>query len=82
MLEDDIFTLEQLVTILGGVVRENQGKVVGWMRDEPGCWGFLAGKAVQASRDWLGRPLDDGERRLVWDRLWWTLENIKREVLS
>ena len=82
MLEDDILTSEQLAPILGEVVRENQGKVVGWMRDEPGCWGYLAGKAVKASRDWLGRPLDDGERRLVWRRLWWVLEDIKREALS
>ena len=82
MLEDDILTLEQLVPILGGVVRDNQGKVAGWMRDESGCWGYLAGKAVTATRDWLGRPLDDGERRMVWDRLWWVLENIKREVSS
>ena len=82
MLEDDILTLEQLAPILGGVVRDNREKVAGWMRDESGCWGYLSGKAVTASRDWLGRPLDDGERRLVWDRLWWVLENLKREISS
>ncbi len=52
------------------------------MRDESGCWGYLAGKAVTATRDRLGRPLNDEERRLVWHRLWWVLENVKREALS
>ncbi len=59
------------------VVKEHQDKVVGWMRREPGCWGFLAGKAVVSCRQAMGRPLEDGERRLVWHRLWWLLERIK-----
>ncbi len=82
MLEEDILTSEQLTPILGEVVRGNREKVLGWIRDESGCWGYLAGKAVKATRDRLGRPLGDGERRLVWDRLWWVLENIKREASS
>ncbi len=82
MPEDDILTLEQLTPILGEVVRNTREKVLGWMRDESGCWGYLAGKAVMASRDRLGRPLNDEERRLVWHRLWWVLENVKREALS
>jgi hypothetical protein len=52
------------------------------MRDEPGCWGFLAGQAVTACRAQTGRSLTDEERRLVWDRLWWLLETIKGRVLS
>jgi hypothetical protein len=82
MLEDDTLTLEKLAPILGSVVLDNREKVQGWMRDESGCWGYLAGKAVTATRDRLGRPLNDGERRLVWHRLWWVLENVKREALS
>ena len=38
--------------------------------------------AVTAVRHQLGRSLTDAERRLVWDRLWWLLENIKREVTT
>ena len=82
MLEDDTLTLEKLAPILGGVVLDNREKVQGWIRDESGCWGYLAGKAVTATRDRLGRPLNDEERRLVWHRLWWVLENIKREAVS
>ena len=68
--------------MLGGIIRDNQEKVVGWMREEPGCWGHLAGKGVAACRKELGRPLTDGERRLVWHRLWWWLEQIKSQALS
>ena len=62
MPEDDILTLEQLTPILGEVVRDNREKVLGWIRDESGCWGYLSGKAVTATRDRLGRPLNDEER--------------------
>lgn len=76
------FDLETLAPLLADVVREHKEKVVGWMRDEPGCWGFLAGQAVSACRKQAGRSLEEAERKLVWDRLWWVLENIKREVMS
>ena len=75
-------TLKTLDPILTGLVREHREQVVGWMRDEPGCWGFLAGQAVAACRRDLGRSLEDLERRLVWDRLWWLLETIKQEVIE
>ena len=52
------------------------------MREEPGCWGFLAGQAVAACRRSLDRPLEDAERRLVWSRLWSLLETIKLRVLG
>ena len=66
-----------LDSLLIEIVRQHQDKVVGWMRREPGCWGFLAGRAVVSCRQTIGRPLADGERRLVWHRLWWLLERIK-----
>jgi hypothetical protein len=71
-----------LDSLLTGVIRDHKAKVVGWMRDEPGCWGFLAGQAVAACRREVGRPLTDAERRLVWDRLWRFLEEIKAQVLG
>ena len=80
MEESGPLTLPDLDPVLSVVVREHREKVVGWLRDEPGCWGFLAGQAVAASRRQAGRALTDSERRLVWSRLWWLLENIKREV--
>ena len=73
---------QDLDPVLAQVIRDHQEKVVDWMKDEPGCWGFLAGKAVTATRQQAGRSLTDPERRLVWDRLWRLLENIKREVTS
>ena len=69
-----------LDALLEGIVRSHKAKVVGWLRDEPGCWGFLAGQAVAASRKQLDRPLTEAERRLVWDRLWRWLEEIKAQV--
>jgi hypothetical protein len=74
--------VETLDPVLTRVVLEHQTKVVGWMRDEPGCWGFLSGKAVAACRAQVDRPLEDFERRLVWHRLWCLLENIKERVLN
>jgi hypothetical protein len=73
-------SLDDLDPILGQVIRDHKAKVVGWLKNEPGCWGFLAGQAVAATRQEAERSLTDAERRLVWDRLWWLLENIKREV--
>jgi hypothetical protein len=74
--------VESLDPVLVGIVREHQDRVVGWMRDQPGCWGFLAGQAVAACRAHTGRSLTGEERRLVWDRLWRLLESIKGRVLS
>ena len=73
----DSDTLDQL---LAGVIRDNREKVAGWMGGEPGCWGFLAGQAVVACRNSVGRSLSDRERRQVWHRLWWLLEQIKARV--
>ena len=73
----DLLELASLESLLAGIIRDNQDKVQGWMRAEPGCWGFLAGKAVTACRGQLKRPLADQERRLVWHRLWSSLEQLK-----
>lgn len=77
-----IFTVEYEVIdpILAEVVKANQGKVVGWMKGEPGAWGFLAGQAVTTIRRHAGRSLEGGERRVVWQRLWWWLEEVKARI--
>lgn len=80
MAGHDAFDLESFDPVLAGVIRDNQEKVVGWMRAQPGCWGHLAGKAVAACRQHAGRPLADLERRWVWHRLWQKLEQIKQRT--
>ena len=82
MADGDKLGPEALDPLLAEVIRDNHEKVVGWMKGEPGCWGFLAGKAVSSCRKQMGRPLVDGERRFVWHRLWWWLEQIKAQVLE
>ena len=81
-MDDKTLDPAALDELLRGIIQDNQEKMVGWMRDEPGCWGFLAGKGVAACRQELGRPLADRERRLVWHRLWEWLEYIKNQALS
>lgn len=75
-------TNDVLDPILADVVKGNQDKVVGWLRDEPGSWGFLAGQAVSLVRGEAGRDLEDMERRLVWSRMWWWLEQVRARVQS
>ena len=78
--EADALNVDHLDPVLAGVIRDHRDKVVGWISDEPGCWGFLAGKAVAGCREQVGRSLSEQERQMVWSRLWWILENIKRGV--
>ena len=78
--DDGPLSLESLDPVLAGIIRDNRDKVAGWMAGEPGCWGYLAGKAVTACRALIGRPLADQERRLVWHRLWSYLEQVKAQV--
>lgn len=52
------------------VLLREQIDVERWLRDEPGAWGALAGKATIASRELLGRPLTSDERRVVWAVTW------------
>ena len=75
MPEGDALEVDYLDPVLAGVIRDHSDKVVGWISDEPGCWGFLAGQAVAGCRS-----LSEQERQMVWSRLWRILENIKREV--
>ena len=80
MVEVFAVTNEVIDPILAEVVTGNQDKVVAWMRGEPGAWGFLAGQAVAAVRSRADRKLEDAERRLVWSRLWWWLEQVKARI--
>ena len=81
MSNSDSLELDALDPVLAGIIRDNMEQVAGWMSGQPGCWGFLAGKAVVACRAQLGRSLADGERRWVWNRLWWWLEQLKARAL-
>ena len=78
--EGDALQVDNMDPVLAGVIRDHPDKVVGWMRDEPGCWGFLAGQAVAGCRKQVGRSLSEQERQMVWSRLWWILEDIKGRV--
>ncbi len=69
--------LETLDPVLRQVLSEHGDKVWSWIRNEKGAWGFLAGQGVAATRRHLGRQLTDSERRMVWSRLWWWLEQLK-----
>ena len=80
MAEFFAVTNESIDPILAEVVMGNQDKVVGWMKGEPGAWGFLSGQAVSNVRGQAGRSLEDGERRLVWSRMWWWLEQVKARL--
>jgi len=52
------------------------------MKGEPGAWGFFAGQAVNTVRSVAGRKLESGERRIVWSRMWWWLEEVKARIYS
>ena len=80
MVEIFVLTNEVMDPLLADVVKGNQDKVVGWIKGEPGAWGFLAGQAVTIVRVQAGRRLADNERRLVWDRMWWWLEEVKAGI--
>ena len=73
-------TNEVIDPILTNVVRSNQNKVAGWLQGESGSWGFLAGQAVINVREAAGRDLESSERRLIWSRMWWWLEQIKTGI--
>ena len=72
--------LESLDRVLVNVITSDKDKVISWVRDEPGSWGFLAGKAVTAYRTELDRSLTEKERQIVWARLWSFLENLKAQL--
>ncbi|PKB59614.1 MAG: hypothetical protein BZY83_00965 [SAR202 cluster bacterium Casp-Chloro-G2] len=80
MAENFSVTNEIVDPILANVITVNQDKVVGWIYGEPGAWGFLSGQAVANVRDRADRRLTDQERRLVWSRMWWWLEQVKARM--
>ena len=71
-------SLDQLLESLADT---HPDRVDGWLRNEPGHWGFFAGQAVLAVRELIGRQLEDPERRYVWHRMWLVLQN-RRDDLS
>ena len=68
--------------VLAGVVDANPDRLTGWIRNEPGHWGFFAGQAVREVRQLIGRRLEDQERRFVWHRMWQILSERKRESME
>ncbi len=65
--------------ILAGVADAHPERVDGWLRNEPGHWGFFAGQAVLAIRQLIGRRLEEPERRFVWRRMWLVLQQHRKE---
>ena len=74
------FDMGSLDRVLVNVITNDKDKVISWVREEPGSWGFLAGKAVTACRTQLARSLTEKERQIVWARLWSFLENLKAQL--
>ncbi|MEE2687712.1 MAG: hypothetical protein VX921_05630 [Chloroflexota bacterium] len=74
------FDMGSLDRVLVNVITNDKDKVISWVREEPGSWGFLAGKAVTAYRTQLARKLTEKERQIVWARLWSFLENLKAQL--
>ena len=71
---------ENLDDLLVSVIKGNREKVVGWINEEPGSWGFLAGRAVLVCKERKGEPLTDSERRVVWHRMWELLTLLKNQT--
>ena len=77
MAQDTDAALDQL---LESVADAHPDRVEGWLRNEPGHWGFFAGQAVLAVRDLLDRSLEDPERRYVWHRMWLVLQKRRSDL--
>ena len=69
-----------LDALLANLADAHPDRVLGWLRNEPGHWGFFAGQAVLKVRELIGRRLEEPERRFVWHRMWLTLEAKRREA--
>ena len=80
MTEAFSFNRDEIDLLLVDVVKDNQAKVVDWIKGEQGAWGFLAGQAVIRVRGYVGRDLANAERRLVWSRMWSLLEQVKARI--
>ena len=66
--------------LLENVADAHPDHVDGWLRNEPGHWGFFAGQAVIAVRDLIDRSLEDPERRYVWHRMWLVLQKRRSDL--
>lgn len=64
--------------VLAGIADAHPDRLEGWIREEPGHWGFFAGQAVLAVRELIGRRLEEPERRFVWHRMWLVLLERRR----
>ncbi len=58
------------VPIAAVIISNYPDRVSAWHNNEPGAWGFLAGKAILHAQETLGRRLSDMERRNVWRTMW------------
>lgn len=68
--------------LLAKVADAHPDRVAGWIRDEPGHWGFFAGQAVLAVRELIGRRLEEPERRFVWHQMWQVLQYRRLESMG
>ena len=68
--------------ILAKVADDHPDRVEGWIRNEPGHWGFFAGQAVLEVRQLIGRRLEEPERRFVWHRMWQVLQHRRAESMG
>jgi hypothetical protein len=68
-----------LESVVADIIQNNPLVVKRWVAGEPGTWGFLAGKAVLATKEKLGRKLCQSERRVVWGLLWAQLQVIAQQ---
>ena len=66
--------------LLEDVAEAHLDRVDGWLRNEPGHWGFFAGQAVLAVRELIGRRLEEPERRFVWHRMWLVLQKRRSDL--
>ena len=77
LLEAMSFDSDSLYDAVSQVLSANQELIQGWLRDEPGSWGALAGKTVLAYRQLMQRKLTDLERKKVWILLWQHLVSLR-----
>ena len=77
---DAAITPELALDIAHATLMAHPDVVQAWQASAPKTWGYLAGRAVGAARRGAGRPLTDAERRLVWDVLWQTLQELPRDA--
>jgi len=66
--------------LLEDVANAHLDRVDGWIRNEPGQWGFFAGQAVLTVRTLIGRSLEEPERRYVWHRMWLVLQKRRADL--